>query len=423
MGKLFVKSKEIRHKRNVAKMVKESGGLCPEDIAGDISVFLNFYNLKDYPLDKVCRIVNLYYLKSETVFNYIKISGLDNFDEGRFLKYLEYRKENRSDCFSKKYFQLVHGDNWENYMKQRIDAFAGKIYDPSYIAKKHNLSLEDAERYIDNFKKSKATSKENFLKKHGDSLGEELFQKFQETSKHSRKKYIEKYGVEEGLEKWKNYVNLKRKTSPRSLEYWLEKYPDPEEAREYQKKFHRENFNSSSVAFWMNRGMTELEAIQKVSGIFAKKRVHFGSASKESLKYFKPLYDYLTHLGKKVWLGIEDSQEKIIYHQELKKAMFFDFCLEDEKLIIEFNGWKFHPDKEKLSEEEWNLWRCPEMEGSPAATADEVWRNDLEKQKLAEEKGYKYLVIWSNDSKEKNAQLIINFFEKNKITLPSLIFS
>ena len=38
------------------------------------------------------------------------------------------------------------------------------------------------------------------------------------------KKYVteceEKYGVEAGLEKWKSYVDLKRKTSARSLEYW-----------------------------------------------------------------------------------------------------------------------------------------------------------------------------------------------------------
>jgi len=49
MGKLFVKSKEIRHKRNIAKIVKESGELYPEDITGDISSFLNFYNLKKIP--------------------------------------------------------------------------------------------------------------------------------------------------------------------------------------------------------------------------------------------------------------------------------------------------------------------------------------------------------------------------------------
>lgn len=423
MPDLYIKNKKILFKRNIAKIVKESGELSTDDITGDISSFLDYYGLKDCPLELACRIVNIYYLKSEGILKYVKSTRWQNFEEGRYFKYVEYRKGNRSDSFSEEYFKLLHGDNWKVYFDKRVSDFAGKIYDPNYIMQKHNLSMEEAKEHIANFKKNKATCRENFLKKHGEKLGEQLFQKFQETSKHSRKKYIEKYGVEEGLEKWKSYVELKRKTSARSLEYWLERYGDPEEARQHQKNFHRENFNSSSVTFWMDRGMSESEAIQKVSDIFSKKRVHFGCASKESLKYFKPIYDYFTHIGKKVWLGIEGSQEKILYHRELKKAMFFDFCLEDEKVIIEFNGWKFHPNKEKLSEEEWNVWKCPEMDGSRQAGAEEVWKNDMDKRRLAEEKDYRYLVIWSDERKEKNIEIIRDFFQNIGIGLPENIFA
>jgi hypothetical protein len=56
------------------------------------------------------------------------------------------------------------------------------IYDPVYIAERENITQEQAVDYIINFKKNKATSKTNFIKKYGEEKGLEKYNDWKERS-------------------------------------------------------------------------------------------------------------------------------------------------------------------------------------------------------------------------------------------------
>lgn len=61
--------------------------------------------------------------------------------------------------------------------------------------------------------------------------------------------------------------------------------------------------------------------------------------------------------------------------------------------IIEFNGEHCHPNKEKLTNEEFQNWKCC----FTGKTGPEKWNDDKQKLLIAEEKGFKILVIWYYD--------------------------
>jgi hypothetical protein len=422
MTKLVIKNKEINFTRNIAEVIKTTGAISESDVQGNLEKLFKLYKIdNNYSLKFMCNVLNICYLESKLIFKYVKKCGEENFSHERFKEYLKYRETNPSDCNSEKNFKLVYGEDYLKYHKQYKEKPKKSIYDPNYIMTKLNLNYEQATDYVKNYKKNKATSKENFIRKYGIENGAKKFEQFQQTSKHTKEKYIKEYGNVEGIKKWEEYVHLKKITSNRSIEYWLSKYPDTEEAEYYRQEFHRNNCNTSSVDFWVSKGMSLDDAVKKVKNIMLKKQVSFCSASKESLKYFKPLHDYLVKLNKKIMLGVEGNEEMLIYDQEHKKIRFYDFAILPEKLIIEFHGFKFHPNPEKLSKEEWRNWKCGQLnrdyQVTKYLTADEAYSKDLAKKQLAISKGFKYLVIWSNDCKQDNVNKIVNFLQENKIEI------
>lgn len=427
MSKLYIKNKEVNFSRKIDKIIKDSGIISEADIVGNISKLYDIYHFdKNYSLKFVCQIININYLESKLIIKYVKKCGEDNFCYDRFKEYLIYRGTNPSDCTSEKYFKLVHGDDYLKFFKQKSTSGFAKIYDPNYIMSKHNLAYDQALEHIKQYKKNKATSKQNFVKKYGEEEGLKKFQQFQQTSKHTKDKYIKQYGKIEGIKKWKEYVKAKQITSPRTIEYWLSKYSDPEIAEAHRKEYHREHYNSSSVDFWVKRGMSVEQAVEKVKKIMLKKQVSFCNASKESLKYFQPLHDYLTSISKKVMMGVEGNEEMLIYSPEERRIKFYDFAIFPDKIIIEFHGYKFHPNPDKLSSGEWNAWKVGRLDRnfdiSNFLTADQAYAKDLAKKELAISKGFKYLIIWSNDKKEDNLNKIINFLKQNNIIINKNIF-
>lgn len=122
-------------------------------------------------------------------------------------------------------------------------------------------------------------------------------------------------------------------------------------------------------------------------------------ASKESLFYFIKLYKVLRKKGFNrgdILFGIRGSDEFCI--KKDKKKYYYDFCIPSIKLIIEYNGIRYHPNKDVLSKDEWDTWKEPYKERN----ADEKYKYDLYKENIAKEHGYDMLILWSNDSIIKN---------------------
>lgn len=240
----------------------------------------------------------------------------------------------RQTTFSKEKLSSLHGDEEaEKILNERNSKWLSSL--------KANNDWED-------LSKRKTSSLEKMIKKYGEELGREKWNKkilICRTSNTFRS-FISKYGIETGTEKWNDRLN--------------------------------------------------------------KILIKSGKASKESLLIFKPL---LAEFQSKFecYLGFENLNEWFIWDNTLKKRFSFDFTLREPKIIIEFHGEAFHPNKNRLTEEEWNNWKSPFSKIS----ANEAMTVDQHKKKLAEENGFKVLELWSSTSVEENIEIARKFIFEN----------
>lgn len=92
---------------------------------------------------------------------------------------------------------------------------------------------------------------------------------------------------------------------------------------------------------------------------------------------------------KKILIALEIKHK----HSLFVSGRQFDFFLPISKTILEIHGdfWHANPSKYKNSD----LMPYPKQ----SLLAREVWARDLEKKRIVEELGYKYVCIWENDLK------------------------
>lgn len=103
--------------------------------------------------------------------------------------------------------------------------------------------------------------------------------------------------------------------------------------------------------------------------------------------------------------------EYSLYDFDKNKNYYYDFTDLENKIIIEFNGRTFHPNKEILNEQQWKNWKNPYSN----LTADMIFDYDKKKIETAEESEFKTLVIWDNKSNIENLEIINNFYKQNFI--------
>jgi hypothetical protein len=119
-----------------------------------------------------------------------------------------------------------------------------------------------------------------------------------------------------------------------------------------------------------------------------------GKASKESLLVFNPLSERLKSINVTCIYGHETGSEWFISVAN-SPVRYYDFAIPELKILIEFQGERYHPRKDLLTEQEWNEWRTPYIH----LTADEVYNNDIYKKKIALERGFELHYVWSYEDK------------------------
>jgi len=126
---------------------------------------------------------------------------------------------------------------------------------------------------------------------------------------------------------------------------------------------------------------------------------------------FKPIIEYIKLLGleEELYIGIENKKEYFLYDKKEDNFYLYDFTLRNQKIIIEYNGVTFHPNKNKLTESEWKTWSEPYSN----MKADEKYNYDQIKIKYAEKHGFKILEIWSDETVEDNINIIKDFLYNN----------
>lgn len=217
------------------------------------------------------------------------------------------------------------------------------------------------------------------------------------------------YSLEEALEK------LTKRQSTFSLEKCIKKYGETEglvkfykRQEKWQKSLYENKTDDEiiemhkkcdcvSIDFFIRKGYTFEEAEVKNKEAIIKRFVKCSKASKQSLEIFLPLYNKLLNMGisqSDIFFGYKNKKEWYIYSNEHKRIFFYDFTIRSKKIIIEFQGSKFHYNKNIHD----NSWRCLYSHTTP----EESIKLDNMKKKLAEDRGFTVIYIWDNELKDIN---------------------
>lgn len=132
-------------------------------------------------------------------------------------------------------------------------------------------------------------------------------------------------------------------------------------------------------------------------------------SSKEATKFFKKIIEELNLNNKNYEMYFCDSnnKEKAFYDSEKMRFYMYDFTLikDDIKIIVEYNGTKYHP---KSKDDNYcNFLNCDNQED-----VEKQFLLDETKLKFVENLGYKTIQIWSDDKDKYNT--IKNFYMKIK---------
>lgn len=212
----------------------------------------------------------------------------------------------------------------------------------------------------------------------------------------NRNHFCEEFYTSRGFSKEES-EKLRKIASSFSLENCILKYGEIKGV----KKYNDISFKSTRE-YRINQLIKTGFCIDDAIDIYNKKYIRpnnsFGKASKESLKYFIPIYKFLRKKGynkNDMFWGISGSKEWFIYND--KQIRFYDFFIKPLNLIIEFNGHHVHP-YPKLSIQEQNNWKHAYNKKS----FEEIKKEDDFKEKLAIDNNYVIIYLWSNITYEEN---------------------
>lgn len=136
-----------------------------------------------------------------------------------------------------------------------------------------------------------------------------------------------------------------------------------------------------------------------------------GRSSKSALELFKAIDDIL--------IANNINVKSNYYDNERDKGEFrirdvsgnwfcYDYTIKSMKIILEYHGEHVHPNK-NWSTEKWNSWK----NFYSRLDADEVYKKDAYKQKVAEVAGYQYHVIWHSSGDRQKLDIIGKIFNVN----------
>lgn len=243
-------------------------------------------------------------------------------------------------------------------------------------------------------------------------------------------------------------------------EHWLRRGHSEVEARQLvsgenqrrsirgiEKNRGRKDISCFQVGFWIARGLTEQEAVERVGLIQARGLSHYerkygkeegfhkwkdrqqrwfgslkeaetadpsirvrrtvrcGQASKQSMSVFNPLIDWCEEHGlHDIYVGYGDRTEWFLWSQE-GDLFWYDFTIPSIKVIIEFHGSKFHPNPARLDETNWREWKCLYS----LLSADDKHLYDDTKAKVASQQGFDVLIVWDDDPLEDSIRVAKDF--------------
>jgi very-short-patch-repair endonuclease len=284
----------------------------------------------------------------EALLDIIKNRGEENCLEILY----EYKNTKSVDKKMKLRYSEKKYEEFKNKLKNKPKPKDFSVWTVGFWVNRRGMSPEEARNKISELQK-KNTSKRT----------PESFQNASLKCKHSLDYWISRgYTLEESEEKREKYLKVMVNTEERYIKKYgskIGKLKFKERNEKWRKNFIS-SMNSSVVA---NR------------------------ASKESLKFFVPLYKKCRKLGlskNEIYFGMGSSREFFIRKKQHKNGgNFYDFTIPKLKIVVEYNGLFWHP-REK------SKWR------NPWFTFEEAQKRDEERKKLCEERGFELYEVWSD---------------------------
>lgn len=234
--------------------------------------------------------------------------------------------------------------------------------------------------------------------------------KFSDKNKKSPEKYSDRtwtqlnYWIKQGYSPEEASILLNKKQDKTSLHSFISRYGEEEGNLKYSTYLNKVAYGCS-IDYYINK-FGEEEGRAKYKNYISAKSPKF--TSKESLKFFIPVYKKLRMLGfnkPDIFWGITGSKEYFLYDDTTNSVFFYDFCIPKINKIIEYHGISFHPNP-SWNKEKFDSWKCTFLNIS----ADDKLKIDQYKENHARSKGYDVLCIWS-DSKP-SYETIIDFLIK-----------
>lgn len=181
-----------------------------------------------------------------------------------------------------------------------------------------------------------------------------------------------------------------------------------------EKCIHKYGLESGTERF-NRRNKQWLETLDSKSDeekktIMLSKTRNFCRYSKESMDFFNSVLERLGNSVSSSYDIFMGKREMVLWNYVDKKPYFFDFSIPYLKIIIEYNGSVFHPDPQKLTEEQFINWRCPFTK----LTGSEKYKRDKEKLDFAKSLGYEILVVWDHEESEKKIEKCINLIKQKQ---------
>ena len=217
-----------------------------------------------------------------------------------------------------------------------------------YKRDKYGMSIEE----FDQYNQSRACTKENFIKRHGEVEGLKKWDEYCKRQSYagvSEQYFIDRYGKVKGTEVWRDVCRRKRNT----LEVFIEKYG-------------------------------KIEGTKRHQSMIDNKCIFF---SKVSQKLFREIQN-----GEVGEYFATNGKEYSVYCQDTKSIYFYDFVNTRLKKCIEFHGDCFHANPKKYKD---NDTPNPFVK---TLTSKDIWDVDFKKQQcIIRERGFDVLVVWESD--------------------------
>lgn len=351
-------------------------------------------------LDTINSIINTshVYTSNEKLFKYLCEKWKESIQITKIMRYLSLIKDCdvalldiiSFDNFLKKkgkakgiysYYASVFGKDSQAYLVLSENYKQNSPYDPQHIAKKEKISIEKAKELSKQRKLNSSTSHEILVKKYGKELGTLKYENFKKNCSNTLEGFKLRFKDEKEAEiKYKEYCT--KVSSNNTFEAYVEKHGE-EKALQICKSKGR-------IYSDLIEKYGEEEAAQIIRNR-QKGKAALTKASKSSYKYFLPLYELLTQthdiLKEDVCWGVGEDNEFLIIKNN--KRYYYDFTILSLKIIIEFNGHKFHP----KTPDDVN-WRNPYV---PELTAFQKYTEDRKKEQVAIEQGFRVITVFDNN--------------------------